>query len=88
MLKPGTLIDWKWHETLEGKEAFSSFFYHRGPHAASPPSALNPSLTYQKRRVFGLLERPLLPPSVNAQVRQPALLRSDFEFSALYFDIC
>jgi len=67
MLKPGTLIDWKWHETLEGKEAFSSFFYHRGPHTASSPSPLNPSLTYQKRRVFGLLERPLLPPSVNAQ---------------------
>ena len=69
MLKPGTLIDWKWHETLEGKEAFSSFFHHPrggggggggGGHSSS-------SSSYQKRRVFGLLERPLLPASVHAE---------------------
>ena len=52
MLKPGTLIDWKWHETLEGKEAFSSFFYHRGPHTASSPSPLNPSLTWSGLKQF------------------------------------
>lgn len=62
MLKPGTLIDWKWHETVEGKEAFSSFFYHR-----HPSSSMNPSFFQNKRCVFGLLERPLLPPSINAQ---------------------
>lgn len=66
MLKPGTLIDWKWHETVEGKEAFSSFFYQRHPSSSS--SSLHPHSYYQnKRRVFGLLERPLLPPSINAQ---------------------
>ena len=54
MLKPGTLIDWKWHETMEGKEAFSSFFQRNNP---------------SKRRTFGLLERPMIPPSI-ANARQ------------------
>ena len=69
MLKPGTLIDWKWQETMEGKEAFSSFFYHRagGGGGGHPSSSIIPSFPFQKRRVFGLLERPLLPPSINAQ---------------------
>jgi len=67
MLKPGTLIDWKWDETVEGKEAFSSFFYHRHPSSSSSSSSLNSNFFQKKRRVFGLLERPLLPASINAQ---------------------
>ncbi|XP_041378274.1 ciliogenesis and planar polarity effector 2-like [Gigantopelta aegis] len=51
MLSPGSLLNFDWFRTEEGREILGCLLYRNG----------------QKRRTFGLLERPTFPPSLTPE---------------------